>query len=210
MVTFVFYNNKYKTKAMKNLILLISITLLSIVAKAESDTSKVALLVVDIQDFYFAGGKSELVNPLPAALNAAKLVAEFRAKGWSVIFIKHQSQDQDQIHESVMPMEGEPVFTKTAVNSFVGTPLRDYLIDHKVSKLVVCGMQTHMCVEAAVRAGADYGYQVTLVHDACATKDLKWGDEIIPAKMVHLSTLATLRSYAKALSTDEYLESIKK
>jgi len=173
------------------------------------DTSRVALLVVDIQDFYFAGGKSELVDPIPAAQNAAKLIEEFRAKGWLIVFIKHQSAEQDAIHSLVKPILGEEVFTKNSVNSFVGTQLQDYLFGQQVSKLVVCGMQTHMCVEAAVRASADLGLKVTLVHDACATKDLKWGNETIPAKMVHLSTLATLRSYAKILSTEEYLKAIK-
>lgn len=173
------------------------------------DTSRVALLVVDIQDFYFAGGKSELVDPIPAAQNAAKLIEEFRAKGWLIVFIKHQSAEQDAIHTLVKPILGEEVFTKNSVNSFVGTQLQDYLFGQQVSKLVVCGMQTHMCVEAAVRASADLGLKVTLVHDACATKDLKWGNETIPAKMVHLSTLATLRSYAKILSTEEYLKAIK-
>jgi len=173
------------------------------------DTSRVALLVVDIQDFYFAGGKSELVDPIPAAQNAAKLIEEFRAKGWLIVFIKHQSAEQDAIHSLVKPILGEEIFTKNSVNSFVGTQLQDYLFGQQVSKLVVCGMQTHMCVEAAVRASADLGLKVTLVHDACATKDLKWGNETIPAKMVHLSTLATLRSYAKILSTEEYLKAIK-
>jgi nicotinamidase-related amidase len=126
-----------------------------------------------------------------------------------VVFIKHQSSTQDAINELVKPIDGEQVFTKTAVNSFVGTPLYDYLRGQQVSKLVICGMQTHMCVEAAVRAGVDYGFNVTLIDDACATKDLKWGDETIPAKMVHLSTLATLKSYSKILSTEEYLQTIK-
>lgn len=195
---------------MKRIIVISLLIFTGITAKANiPDTSRVALLVVDIQDFYFAGGKSELVDPIPAAQNAAKLIEEFRAKGWLIVFIKHQSAEQDAIHTLVKPILGEEVFTKNSVNSFVGTQLQDYLFGQQVSKLVVCGMQTHMCVEAAVRASADLGLKVTLVHDACATKDLKWDNETIPAKMVHLSTLATLRSYAKILSTEEYLKAIK-
>ncbi len=195
---------------MKRIIVISLLIFTGITAKANiPDTSRVALLVVDIQDFYFAGGKSELVDPIPAAQNAAKLIEEFRAKGWLIVFIKHQSAEQDAIHTLVKPILGEEVFTKNSLNSFVGTQLQDYLFGQQVSKLVVCGMQTHMCVEAAVRASADLGLKVTLVHDACATKDLKWDNETIPAKMVHLSTLATLRSYAKILSTEEYLKAIK-
>lgn len=195
---------------MKKMIVLFLLVFVVIIVKANiPDTSRVALLVVDIQDFYFAGGKSELVNPIPAARNAAKIIAEYRAKGWLVVFIKHQSPEKDAINELVKPIDGEQVFTKTAVNSFVGTPLYEYLHGKQVSKLVVCGMQTQMCVEAAVRAGADYGFNVTLIDDACATQDLNWGNETIPAKMVHLSTLTTLKSYAKILSAEEYLKAIK-
>lgn len=195
---------------MRKIVVLSLFIFVGIIVKANiPDTSRVALLVVDIQDFYFAGGKSELVNPIPAAQNVAKLIEEFRAKGWLVVFIKHQSAEQESIYELVKPKEKEPVFTKATVNSFVGTQLNDYLRGQQIFKLVICGMQTHMCVEAAVRAGTDYGFNVTLIHDACATKDLKWDNETIPAKMVHLSTLATLRSYAKILSTEEYLKAIK-
>jgi nicotinamidase-related amidase len=56
-----------------------------------------------------------------------------------------------------------------------------------------------------VRAGYDLGYKITLVHDACATRDLKWGDEVVPAKMVHLSTLSTLKAYAKVVNVEEFL-----
>ena len=66
-------------------------------------------------------------------------------------------------------------------------------------------MQTHMCVEAATRAAHDLGYSCTLIEDACTSRDLKYGDNIIPAKEVHYSTLSTLQSYAVIMSTEEYL-----
>jgi nicotinamidase-related amidase len=62
-----------------------------------------------------------------------------------------------------------------------------------------------MCVEAATRAASDYGFKCILVHDACATKDLQYGDRIIKSEDVHYSTLATLKSYAKVESTEDYL-----
>lgn len=170
-----------------------------------SDSIKTVLLIVDVQDFYFPGGKSELVNPQEAADNAAKLLGFFRQKGWLVVHVKHQSSSQADIHKIVKPLEGEMIFTKKEVSSFNGTGLDEYLKRKGVKNLVICGMQTHMCVEGAVRAGYDLGYTITLIHDACATRDLKWGDEIIPARMVHLSTLNTLKSYGRVLSVEEFL-----
>lgn len=170
-----------------------------------SQKSETALIIIDVQDFYFPGGKSELVNPQAAADKAAQLLAYFREKGLPVIHVKHESKTQSDIQSTVKPIEGEKIITKKEVSSFNGTDLNDYLKSLGVKNLVICGMQTHMCVEGAVRAGYDLGYQVTLVHDACATRDLKWGEEVIPAKMVHLSTLSTLKSYAKVVSTEEFL-----
>ena len=72
-------------------------------------------------------------------------------------------------------------------------------------KIVVCGMQTQMCVEAAVRAAADKGYEVTLISDACATKNLVYNGVKVKAKLVQAETLATLKSYAKIITTKEFL-----
>jgi nicotinamidase-related amidase len=60
-----------------------------------------------------------------------------------------------------------------------------------------------MCVEAAVRAAHDYGFNCLLASDACATRALQFEEYIIPAKNVHYSTLNTLQgSYARVITTD--------
>ena len=191
---------------MKQLYLLLIVMFMSSGSFSQtSDSVKTALLIIDVQEFYFAGGKMELVEPQPAADNAALLLKYFREKGMPVIHIKHNSSSQMEINPTVKPIEGEKIFVKKEISSFNGTGLDEYLKSLGVEKLVICGMQTHMCVEGAVRAGYDLGYKITLVHDACATRDLKWEDEVIPAKMVHLSTLVTLKNYAEIVSTKEFL-----
>jgi nicotinamidase-related amidase len=62
-----------------------------------------------------------------------------------------------------------------------------------------------MCVEAAVRAASDLGFCCTLIHDACATKDLDFQGIKIKAFDVHYSTLASLKNYSRIVSTTEYL-----
>jgi len=173
---------------------------------AQSDSTKTALLLIDIQNFYFEGGSSALVNPVPASLNAAKVLSEFRTKGQIVIHVKHGEGPQSEIHEKVTPISGEMIFVKQEVNSFLNTGLLEYLRENKVKKLVLCGMQTHMCLEAATRAAADFGFECIVIGDACATKDLKFGDKVIKAEDVHYSTLATFRPYAKVMDADEYLK----
>jgi len=165
-----------------------------------------ALIVIDVQNFYFPGGRSELFEPEKAAERAAAAIREARETGNPVIFIQHKSAAGMEINELVAPQPGEKIFVKEEVNSFLGTGLKEHIDGIAVDTLVICGMQTQMCVEAAVRAAHDYGYAVILLHDACATRNLKFGDREVPAADVHASTLATLKSYGTVLSVAEWIE----
>ena len=193
---------------MKKLIIIITFFLLTIIS-LQAQPSHKALLIIDIQDFYFPGGKSALVAPEKAAANAALLLSDFRRKNLLVIHVRHNSESGGKINDIVKPLTTEKIISKDAINCFVGTDLLDFLRNNKTDTLVICGMQTHMCVEAATRAASDYGFKCILVHDACATKDLKFGEKIIKAEDVHYSTLSTLKNYATVISTDEYLSKNK-
>jgi len=111
-----------------------------------------------------------------------------------------------EINDIVKPSAGDKIFVKEEVNSFLGTGLKEYIDGLQVDTLVICGMQTQMCVEAAVRAAHDFGYGVILLHDACATRNLKFGDREVTAADVHASTLATLKSYGTVFSVAEWIE----
>lgn len=166
-----------------------------------------ALLLIDIQDFYFPGGLSELVDPEAASLNARKLLLGFRDKGMLVVHVRHNAEQGAAIHEKVRPIEGEKVVSKDHVNCFKGTDLLEYLRENEVKKLVICGMMTHMCVEAAVRAAHDYDFETTLIHDACATRAVTFGGRDVSAADVHLSTLNSLnRYYARVIDTETFLK----
>ncbi len=188
---------------MKSIIL--SIVLLAAFQYAVAQ-KEYALLVIDVQDFYFPGGMSELVEPEKAAEKAALALRKARETGNPVIFIQHKSASGMEINERVVPSAGEKIFVKEEVNSFLGTGLKEYIGGLAIDTLVICGMQTQMCVEAAVRAAHDYGYRVIMLHDACATRNLKFGEREVAAADVHASTLATLKSYGTVLSVAEWIE----
>ncbi len=190
---------------MKKIFLAAAILLFSI-GQLNAQTGKKALLIIDIQDFYFPGGRSALVEPEKAAANAALLLENFRENHHPVIYVRHNFEPGGKINDMVKPLSGEKIFSKDEVNSFLHTGLRDYLTKAGIDTLVICGMQTHMCVEAATRAASDFGYKCILIGDACATKDLRYGDRIIKASDVHYSTLSTLKSYAEVENTRDYLE----
>jgi nicotinamidase-related amidase len=179
-----------------------------------------ALVVIDIQNFYFPGGQMPLVGADEAAAKAAELVACFRRAGQPVIWVQHlptgvNAPDPTGIEEpyrmraNLLPAEGEAVIGKHYANAFRGTDLEATLRRFGVKKLVICGMQTHMCVEAAVRAAADLGFEVTVVPDACATRDLEFGDVTVPAAEVQAAALAAMTSaYAKAIPVAELCASM--
>lgn len=180
---------------------------------------KTALLLVDIQNDYFPGFPMALTGIEAAAANAATLLAHFRAAGRPVFHVQHVRLQPDtpifgagtpgvEIHESVRPWPGEPVIVKHFPNSFRETPLRELLEQQGVSRLVICGAMSHMCIDAATRAAADFGYECTVIHDACATRDLTFNDVTVPAAHVHAAMMAALGwAYAKTVSAAEYIAS---
>lgn len=170
---------------------------------------KSALLLIDIQDFYFPGGKLQLENPEMAGMNAGLILDHFRKSELPVYHVRHNFEPGGNIHHYVKPEAGEPVISKDQVNAFVDTNLLEMLQADSIEQLVICGMQTHMCVEAAVRAGHDLGFTCLLVTDACATRALQYEEHIIPAKNVHYSTIKTLQgSYARVLTTEDLIKEI--
>jgi nicotinamidase-related amidase len=179
-------------------------------ASGETEMAKTALILIDIQNFYFPGGKSEIVDPEPASVNAKKVLEKARADGMLIVHVRHNSEPGGEIHVNVRPKEGEKVISKDEVNAFKGTDLLDTLKSHEIERVVITGMMTHMCVEAATRAAADFGFEVVVVQDACATRDLEFGGVKVSAKDVHTSTLATLnRYYGKIVDTKAFLEGLE-
>ena len=75
----------------------------------------------------------------------------------------------------------------------------------EIERVIITGMMTHMCVDGTARAASDLGFQVIVAEDACATRDLKYGDTTIPAEHVHKSFLAALKAYGKVMKSDEII-----
>ncbi len=178
------------------------------------------LLLIDIQNDYFPGGKMELEGSLLASEQAKKVLTFFRGKNWPLIHIQHLSArpgatffipgtEGVEIHPNVRPLTGELVIQKYFPNSFRNTPLLEELKKEGVDHLIIAGMMTHMCVEATTRAAFDHGFQCTVLHNACATRSLTFGDETVPARQVQAAFLAALGAvYAKIVSADDMISNL--
>lgn len=179
---------------------------------------KRALVLIDIQNDYFPGGRWTLAGIDSAADNAAKLLAAARKAGDLVVHVRHEFPSADapfftpgssgsQIHAKVRSLDHEPVVLKQHVNAFRETDLKSLLDQHGIGEVVICGAMSHMCVDAGTRAASDLGYKCIVVHDACATRDQEFAGTVVPAAQVHTAFMAALQfGYATLISTDEYLK----
>lgn len=176
-----------------------------------------ALVLVDIQQDYFPKGRMEVVGAVEAGRAAIKLLNHFRAKKLPVVHVQHISTRADatfflpdtegiNFYEGVRPLAAEAVVGKHFPNSFRDTNLHEYLESQKIKELVICGMMSHMCIDATVRAAFDGGYTCIVAHDACAARNLVFNGIDIPAMHVHGAYMAALGAvYAQVMSTGEII-----
>lgn len=165
--------------------------------------AETALVLVDIQNDYFPGGAMELAGPVAAAGRAALALGLFRRAGGTVVHVRHEAARPGatfflpgtpgaDIHPLLAPIPGEAVVTKAYPNSFRDTPLLEILRERRVDRLAIAGMMTHMCVDATARAAFDLGFAVTVLADACATRDLAFDGRVVAAADVQAAFLAAL------------------
>lgn len=178
---------------------------------------KQALIIIDVQNDYFKGGRMELVNPEKAAANISRVLEKSRKEGIPVIYIQHMAADASagflvvntpgaDINPGVAPLAGEKVMVKQYPNSFRETALQEYLQSHGITDLVITGMMTHVCVDATTRAAKDLGFSCTVISDACATRALEVDGEKIAASQVQKAFMGALAFYyADVQTTGEFL-----
>ncbi len=181
---------------------------------------KTALILVDIQNDYFPGGKFEQEGAELSANNAAKTMEKFREQKMPVIHIRHESLKENagffqpgthgaELHDSVTPVEGEKTILKHFPNSFRETDLEQELHSIGVERVVIAGMMTFMCIDATARAANDLGFDVVVLGDACAACSLEFQGVKIPAFRVHAAFLAALEMvYADVVNTDVFIKSL--
>jgi len=140
-------------------------------------------------------------NVKKAVGNARRVLRACREKGYDVVHVRLGAQTSDPRHTakvnrkaglivpinaergrflgSVKPVKEELVFAKTNGGAFTGTNLDFVLRNMDVDGLIVMGFLTDQCVLATALCGADIGYDVVLVEDACAGTTRENHDAVI-------------------------------
>jgi nicotinamidase-related amidase len=178
------------------------------------------LLIVDVQQDYFPGGRMPLPDMPAAAVQIARLLAHFRALRKPVVHIRHLATAPDagffeadtpgaEFHPSVTPQTEEPCILKHFPNAFRDTDLLTTLERLSARRLVICGAMSNMCIDAVTRAAADAGFACTVIADGCAARAVNFNGETVSAAQVHAAFLANLAAaYAQVISTDQFLDGV--
>lgn len=181
-----------------------------------------ALLVIDVQKgvdvLEHWGGKTGRRNNPEAEKHIGQILEEARAKGLAIVYTAHDSRESDSplklsepggaFKDGLGPREGEEVFEKGVNSGFIGTGLEIALQHRRISRLLVVGFFTNMCVDTTVRMAGNMGFDTYLVHDACAcTNRIGQDGTDYDAELIHNTSIANLHGeFCTALSTVEALE----
>ena len=135
--------------------------------------------------------------------NGRALLAAWRDARRPLIHVRHDSVDPrsvfrpglpgNEFRPGFEPLPGEAVVGKSVNSAFIGTDLDLRLRRLDAATVVVFGITTDMCVSTTIRTGANMGWDMVLVADACDCFDVSDGKGgIIPAETVHAVHVATL------------------
>lgn len=109
------------------------------------------------------------------------------------------------------PQAGEALVEKTVNAAFIGTRLEADLRAKGVSRIVLFGISTDMCMSTTARVAANLGFRVVVIGDCCATFDQRAPDgEMMPAELLHRAHLTTLNTeFARVMNADEIVAALR-
>jgi nicotinamidase-related amidase len=174
---------------------------------------KNALIAIDVQRGFESASWGTRNNPA-AEKNGLRLLAYWRAQGWPVVIVRHDSiqpnstlrpgQVGNHLKPGFEPLPTEPLFTKQVNSAFIGTTLERWLRDNGIAAVTLFGITTDQCVSTTTRMASNLGFQATVVEDACACFAQTAPDgRSVSADTIHLAHITTLNTeFATVVTTD--------
>ena len=181
------------------------------------DYDKAVLLPIDMQQGFEDASWPPRWNEA-SDTNGLALLRKWRDAGRPIIHVRHDSVQEgstlnprhpgNQFRPGFEPQAGEPLVSKSVNSAFIGTDLDLRLRRIGARHVIAFGISTDMCVSTTVRTGANLGWDMILVADACDCFDLPDGEGgNIPAETIHAAHVATLGfEFCRVVSTRDLLE----
>jgi nicotinamidase-related amidase len=177
-----------------------------------------ALLVIDIQDSFKALPRWQQRNNPDFEANVLHLIDGFRAAQAPVFYFLHSDTDEHfsvispyyRLMDFLAPRANEPLIHKTSRNCFTSTNLLQQLLERRVGRVTISGIQTEQCCETTARVAADLGFDVDFVTEATLTfpipRTLEPDSEVLPVDaVVERTEYALRRRFARICSVAESL-----
>lgn len=141
------------------------------------------LLVIDVQNDYFAGGRFPLWNTDAILGNIARAIERAKAGRIPVVLVQHVVDSAQgtapffnkgtagaEIHPRILAVaRGAPIVVKEFADGFVKTNLEGVLAGLGATELLVCGMMTQNCVTHTAISKSAEKYEVCILADCCTT-----------------------------------------
>ena len=180
------------------------------------DLDRAVLLPIDMQQAFDEPAWPRRWNKDVDA-NGLALLAAWRAAARPIIHVRHDSVQPgsslapatpgNAFRPGFEPLRGEALVSKSVNSAFIGTDLDLRLKRLGAKHVVTFGISTDMCVSTTVRPGANMGWDMVLVPDACDCFDLSDGNGgTIAAEDVQRAHVATLLfEFCRGYSTEELI-----
>lgn len=141
-----------------------------------------ALIVIDVQEGFDDPVWGPTVNPACEA-NVARLIDAWATAQAPIVVVRHDSttpgsplnpaSSGNALKPAVAAAPAAVTIAKRVNSAFLGDPELDpWLRERGIGAIVLCGIQTNMCVETTARMGGNLGYEVVVPLDATRTFDL--------------------------------------
>ena len=181
------------------------------------DLNDAVLLPIDMQKGFDEPSWPKRWNR-KAEDNGRALLDAWRKAGRTIVHVRHDSvvdgstlspaHRGNQLREGFAPMPGEKLVSKSVNSAFIGTDLDLHLRRIGAKSIITFGISTDMCVSTTIRMGANMGWPMVLIEDACDCFELAASDgSIIPARQMHEAHVATLRTeFCKVVTTAKLLD----
>ena len=187
--------------------------------RMEFDPDRAVLLPVDMQRAF---DDPQWPRRWNAAVdeNGRALLAAWRRAKRPIIHVRHDSiapgstlapgHAGNAFRPGFEPLAGEAVVAKSVNSAFIGTDLDLRLKRLGTRHVVTFGISTDMCVSTTVRTGANLGWDMILVPEACDCFDLPDGKGgTIRAQDIHAAHVATLAFEFARLATVQELVGLR-
>jgi len=137
-----------------------------------------ALIVIDVQNGVYAYEDTEVCAGQALIATINRLIASARAAGCPVVFVQHEDEwllagaHEWELKKELDARADTDIFVgKRHGSAFHATPLAETLHRMGVDEVVLCGLQTEMCVDSTLRHAAALDFEVSLAEDAHSTFD---------------------------------------